>query len=76
MAKSLIKQIDAYCRKAAIADSTLGINIMGDPHLIRRVREGKTYLETEWRISAWLKEHPAAKRTKPGRPRKPVSHDR
>ena len=40
-AKNLITEIETYCRRAGVAESTFGRQVVNDGKFVRRIREGK-----------------------------------
>ena len=54
--KELLRDIEAYCRKAGISRTTFSIRITGDGHLVRRMYLGhQPKLQTIDKIRRFMK---------------------
>lgn len=54
----LIREIEAWCRRTGIAESTFGRQAVNDGKLVNRLREGKSVtLRTLNRVRAYMREH-------------------
>lgn len=57
---TLIRQIEAYCTRHGIAETTFGLRAVNDGKLVKRLRDGKTIqLDTLNKVSEFLKRKPA-----------------
>lgn len=54
-AHPLLAEVEAYQRRHAVSDCTMGIKAAGDPNLIGQMREGRWPREaTVARVRAWM----------------------
>ena len=55
--KELLGEIEVFCRKAQMAPTAFGKRVMGDGHLVRRLRDGsEPTLATIDRIKRYMHE--------------------
>ena len=56
--EALVKEIEAFCRQAGLAETTFGRQAVNDGKLMRRLREGKGItLKTMERARAYMQSH-------------------
>lgn len=56
---ALLKQIEAYCARHEIKETTFGLRAVNDGKFVSRLRSGKTIqLETYQKVSDFLKRKP------------------
>jgi hypothetical protein len=59
--EALVKEIEAFCRQAGLAETTFGRQAVNDGKLMRRLREGKGItLKTMERARAYMQSHASA----------------
>ncbi|KKB80812.1 hypothetical protein VW35_00965 [Devosia soli] len=57
---ALLKQIEAYCQRHEIEETTFGLRAVNDGKFVARLRAGKTIqLKTLHKVTAFMKRKPA-----------------
>ena len=57
----LLAEVEDYCRRAGVAETTFGRRAVNDGKFVRRVRDGgRATARTAQRVRAYMSEHPAA----------------
>lgn len=57
--RKILEQIDEFCTRTGISARRLGVESVGDSHLVRRLRLGHgTQLSTLERLEAWMAAEP------------------
>ncbi len=65
---ALIKQIEAYCARHGIEETTFGLRAVNDGKLVTRLRGGRTInLKTYEKVAGFLKRKPARAATAPSK---------
>ena len=56
--EELIQELDTFLDRHGLADTRFGILAVGDGHLLRRIRDGKTIRRsTVLKIRKWMQRH-------------------